>query len=659
MLLFDDKKCISVVLKNKNRYVALAAEDMRQDFARVSEAGHLPKLCESECDFSIIIEENSPSADCESEDFSIQRRGERLYIKADSYLGTMWGIYTLCDKILGVDPCYIFNDLAIEKKRELHYLGRDIFSHTEGFKLRGIFINDEDLLTGWKECSGLRHQPTRWYKCVPPSSVIDMVVETALRLKLNLIIPASFLDIANPAEKALADAVARRGIFISQHHVEPLGVSAYTFDNYFKGHAGAKYSYFENPELFFEIWQDYARRWSEYDCVVWQLGLRGVGDRPIWQEAVPTEQELCNYGRAISEVYEKQKQIILDATGGRAKYFTSTLWMEGSRLIKSGHLTLPHDVIAVYSDSGPNQCYCNDFYSASFDSDRHYGIYYHLQYYGCGPHLVPETGLDKLYYHARLAYDRGLRDYFIMNASNMREFVFELAAYAEMAWSIGEYSSEDYMRRYCNIFGEQNETLRELVCRYFDELPELDISLLSVHLSNYFDYHTTKLPAPLKSFIAKDGIITGLGGKLLDKFEQGFCKPFPTEMYINVYNSVKTALPKYEKLARELSSLADALPERLGCHIKRKWLLYTVTLVCIYKWYIALVEAKDCYEKHDDGEAVRSLTSAREALAAYLTYRKCAEYGEFENWYRGDTKLNIPQLLADTDFLLGRTPNTY
>lgn len=30
---------------------------------------------------------------------------------------------------------------------------------------------------------------------------------------------------------------------------------------------------------------------------------------------------------------------------------------------------------------------------------------YHVQYYCCGPHIVPETGLDKLYYNLKLAKD--------------------------------------------------------------------------------------------------------------------------------------------------------------------------------------------------------------------------------------------------------------
>lgn len=43
-------------------------------------------------------------------------------------------------------------------------------------------------------------------------------------------------------------------------------------------------------------------------------------------------------------------------------------------------------------------------------------------------------------------------------------------------------------------------------------------------------------------------------------------------------------------------------------------------------------------------------------LFDYLDYRKCAEYGEFRNWYRGDLKMNIKQRLYDTLKIIGRTP---
>ena len=52
-----------------------------------------------------------------------------------------------------------------------------------------------------------------------------------------------------------------------------------------------------------------------------------------------------------------------------------------------------------------------------------------------------------------------------------------------------------------------------------------------------------------------------------------------------------------------------------------------------------------------------SLNSACRNLEEYLNYRKCAEYGIFENWYRGDLKMNVKMHLYNTKRLLGQTPD--
>lgn len=65
-----------------------------------------------------MIEENARTSaePVTDESYSITTEDGKAIIRADGYLGTMWGIYTFSEKFLGVDPCYLFNDLAIVKK---------------------------------------------------------------------------------------------------------------------------------------------------------------------------------------------------------------------------------------------------------------------------------------------------------------------------------------------------------------------------------------------------------------------------------------------------------------------------------------------------------------------------------------------------------------
>lgn len=656
MKLFNQDQCIDICLKNKNPYVVRAVEDLRKDFTRRSTYAVIPRIIEEENDHCIVIEENTTNSSdpIKDEGFILETSGENLYIRADGYLGTMWGIYTFSEQYLGIDPCYLFNDMPTKKTDSLDMDPVCIKDAPESFGFRGVFINDEDFLTGWKEGGGIRDVDYHWYTMTVDESVMDMVVETILRLKLNLVIPATLLDLDNPPEKLLADCVAKRGIYLSQHHVEPMGLSHFTLSRYCRRfNKEGEYSYIEYPELLEEAWRYYAKKWAEYDNVVWQIGLRGRADRPVWEEADPDEESMIRFGAFISSAIEKQKQIVLEATAGKAKYFTSTLWMEGSRLMEKGMLKLPEDTIMVFADNGPNQMYGPDYYTVPRSDDVPGGIYYHVQYYCCGPHLVPETGLDKLYYNLKLAKDTGDHAYCILNASNIREFVFELGAYSQILWNTDRFSKDTYLKHYCMQYGSGAETMETYIREYFDALPEIDVHYLSRHHEKYFNYDFEHLPEGIKNFIVKEGNVLEHGRDLLYNFHQTFEIPLCEEFY----HALLPVIPKYKKLTEKFSEEARRLGGNEQRQIEVTWQNYTTALRYIYEWYVNIYEAK-IYRHECNSEAMKkSLYTACSCLETYLEYRKCAEYGDFKNWYRGDLKMEIRQRLTATRRLLGQTPD--
>ena len=656
MILFNEKKCIDICCKNTNKYVLLAVEDLRKDFCRVNEAEICPKLTEEETDWCIVIEDNETDS-CQplsDESYSIKIEGNKIRIAAKGYLGTMWGIYTFSERFLGIDPCYLFNDMKIQTYKELSAEDIEINEAPKGFAFRGVFLNDEDLLTGWKTGGGIRYLDFPWYGVTVDPSVIDMIVETVLRLKLNLVIPASFLDIDNPSEKALADCVAKRGIYITQHHLEPVGVSGFTFDNYCKKYGKkGEFSYAACPEVLEEAWSFYAEKWAEYDNVVWQIGLRGKGDRPVWQDAVPTEEELKRSGAFISKAIARQREIILEATGGKAEFFTSTLWMEGSKLMAEGLIDVPDNTMIVFADNGPCQMYGPDFEYVPRDKDTEYGIYYHLQYYSCGPHLAPLTGIDKLYYNVMRAYDKGDTSYFILNSSNVREFTFELAAYADIMWNPEAFSKEIYLKKHtAKYYGVKAEKAAELIERYYKTIPSLEARKFCKHFQQYFNYDFGTDYGKIKNFTAKDGLVIEYGSLLIENFH----KEFDMELCDEMYAVTKRTLADYQLLYNDWKALAEESSYPLKKHIEVKWLCYTHIMKSLYEWYIHLYDAKKYCDLRQSEEFKDSLNKASESLERLLEYRKCAEYGIFENWYRGDTKMNVKQHLYDTRRLLGQTP---
>ena len=627
----------------------LAAEELARDLSRVSTFGSIARIIGEDEMYggAIVIEENTrPDLDpiCD-ESFSIVCDGKKIVISAPTYLGTIWGIYTFSEKVLGISPTYLWDNINPQEADEFWIEPFEIHDSPSGFGFRGIFINDEDLLTGWVKSGNRREIDYPWYNDTVDVSVMDRVVETALRLRLNLVIPASFLDIENPAEKALADCVARRGIYLSQHHIEPVGLSAFTFDKYCEkfGKSG-EFSYLKNPSLMEEAWAYYASKWSQYPNVVWQLGLRGKCDRPVWEEDVPTVDELRNYGEFISRAISKQKEIIEKLTSGRAKHFTSTLWMEGATLAKNGFLSLPDGVVAIFADNGPNQMFANDFYEVERETGREYGIYYHLQYFGLGPHLSPMTGLDKLCYNLKLAYDKGDRAYIILNASNIREFTFELGAYSQMIWRCEDFSKEKYLDEYAERFGKRKEEVKSAIKAYYDAIAVLDTALLANHHGNYFDFRYEDV-AGVKNLAVKDGMAVNVCRHLVDCMD----KDRYSTLWDEYYSAVSEKALEFASVFRELERLNQGFAEKGKSNALTLWAVYANNILGLYTCLMRLYEAKRARDGGDMSKCIALMQSSAETVRKMIEYRKIAEYGDFESWYRGDTKLDIPRLLREIE----------
>ena len=59
-----------------------------------------------------------------------------------------------------------------------------------------------------------------------------------------------------------------------------------------------------------EVWEAYIRKWAQYPNVIWQIGLRGFGDTPMWQADESIPQSDAERGKIISEALSTQMQLI-------------------------------------------------------------------------------------------------------------------------------------------------------------------------------------------------------------------------------------------------------------------------------------------------------------------------------------------------------------
>ena len=123
--------------------------------------------------------------------------------------GAIYALYTLAEKVLGVDPWWRYTDHAPVYQGAITLAENfRVVVPPPAFKYRGVFTNDEDLM-GY-----FRLDPMG--ESVWDLRTWDNLYETLLRAKANMIIPGTS---PNPDERHIALA-SRRGLTSSQSHFE-------------------------------------------------------------------------------------------------------------------------------------------------------------------------------------------------------------------------------------------------------------------------------------------------------------------------------------------------------------------------------------------------------------------------------------------------------
>ncbi len=369
--------------------------------------------------------------------------GNVLRVEGSDMRGVIYGIYTFSRRFLHIPPDHLWNQLPLRRLTETAWDGIDFASGDPQIRYRGIFINDEDLLTAW-EIGGKRDIDYPFYRTVISRGTADKIAETAMRMGYNLAIPASFLDIRNPEEEMLLEVFSKRGLIVSMHHVEPLGVSAFGFENYWKKRGRKRdYSYFREPDAMLEVWTDSINRWKKYPEVIWQLGLRGRGDRPFWTEddALKTD---AKRAALIGNAIRKQYELVQSLTGDPEPVCTTTLWGEGAVFNRQGILPVPKEVIKVFSDNCAGWRLQDDFHESPVIPGERSGVYCHHAVV-IGTHLAQAIGPED--FHAVMKNACAVRplDYAIFNVANVREFVLGMAATADITHDPETFSPQAFL----------------------------------------------------------------------------------------------------------------------------------------------------------------------------------------------------------------------
>lgn len=636
LILTHDKILRFYVNQSLPSSVKFAIEDLRKDLSALSFPSTFISTPQ-EADVIVHLPDSVRFPHREEFFYRISKRQIEFFGADD--LGLMWAIYTFSRDELGIPPFVAFEPWVIPQRSTL-CLEEKEKNDFPRIKYRGWFINDEDLLEHFSS-SGKRNINYRFYQEVISPELMNQIVETALRYRMNLLIPATLLNVLNPAEERLCSITASRGLYLSQHHIEPLGLSKETFASWADRHGlDPTFSYLRNASALRLAWKEMAEHWSRYPRVIFQLGLRGGTDRPVWcgaSEKLAKER----WGNLISQACQDQFQIVQEATGSRP--LTSlTLWMEGAELLSHGWLKPPSkETILVYADVGLSQLFGDDFFSVS-KCQIEEGAYRHVAYWNYGPHLLEGTAPEKMIYCHQLLHQTGRNAYSLLNLANIKEFTFSAYLDSEMNFMDQDFSLHDAIEHYSSFYFEPEDYLlfQQALHDYFSSFSPLsDRDYRSFCHNNDFLYHPYRnLSFPVCNL--SDGYLCWF---LRRPFEDNV-----RDLEDSFLASLSNGIEKARRALQEFEILQTKTKQPLA--FRQKWKYPTsywlALLQASQEVAYAIKQVRDAFDAIDGLEIEKHYCMAAEFIEENLNQRKEDFTGKWERWLDGDKKLNIPELAA-------------
>jgi hypothetical protein len=641
--------------------VLRAARDLQSDFAKVF--GRAPAIVDGLQDTgatAILIAQSdhvpagvacTKPTGAESFAFSVARLGDAsavpniVCLVGADMRGTIYAIYEFSQKVLGVDPMYLWTD-KLPVKRSSITLPAD-FAHTYPspvFKYRGFFPNDEDLLTGWVT-------PKKGDQTGIALSTWDMIFETTLRLKGNMVVPGTWIF----PDDAQVHAATERGLIVNQHHAIPLGVNVARWPQ------DVPYNYSTHPEILERAWTNAVNDYKPDQEILWSVGLRGLSDSSYSSLDPSVQNNDPLLGQRISEAIVDQMKIV------RAKYphaqFVTDLWQEGARLTQEGYLKIPPEVSLVWADTGYGDMQDGGKVAAG------QGMYFHVAMMNGQANQLSEMVSLKIIQSEIGRYIKaGATSYFLVNTSDIRPVVMTTRAVMEMAWggvpattggATGDADAAYYRKWATEEFGAKSaDALIKVYREYFAApSPRAPFAFAPPRMTSAGNApppppHYSDIP-----LVDGDQHYHSEARRILADYLSGhqvvgIPSQSPKWTQPRVGFSM-TAERRAEFLDRDIKDCTDAQPrwdsvwkdavaaEGLIDPARRDYYQEAVlTMIAINRESNRmLLDVAQSMKGMDAGDATKAQSAAADALKALDTMQAAmhaAEYGKWKNWYRGD-----------------------
>lgn len=549
--------------------------------------------------------------------------GKTLVLAGADMRGTIYAVYQFSQQYLGVDPMYYWTDSAPPHRTQIELpASLDQSFPAPAFKYRGLFLNDEDLLTGWapgdSDHTGIS------------LAVWNKVYETILRLKGNIVVPGTWIFPDDPQIKLAGE----RGLIVNQHHAIPLGVNVARWPK------DVPYNYTMHPEILERAWKDAVASYPPNQEILWSVGLRGLSDvsyASMDPSVVGNDKAL---GQLISKAIVDQMGIVR-AAHPDAKFVTD-FWQEGARLVHQGYLKIPSDVIPVWADIGYGYLQDDGRVAAG------QGAYYHVAMMnGRANQLSEMVPVDPIVAELGRYTKAGATQYILLNTSDIRPVSMTTRAVMELAWKGalpgGAGAGRTYYHGWAKEeFGDHAADAVAKVYEQYFKAPALDTGTPPRDYGDQL-YHTEArqllltymTDAPLYTVPSQAPywepprfLTSGFG------YDSG--KDWMRKTAAREIKQCGDAQPRWDGVWQSAIAAEPLVaPDRLPFYRAEVLAMIVINRESNRILYLVSKSIQDM----DAGNKAKAHEDINQALAAFDAIHQAetaAEYGKWKNWYRGD-----------------------
>ena len=396
--------------------------------------------------------------DFPAEEYHIQVEDSRnMRIAASDELGFIYALIYISRHCMGILPFWFWNDQKFVKQRAAAVPFTEYHAKKKPVAYRGWFINDEVLISCWKAEKSAEYP---W----------EMAFEALLRCGGNTVIPGT-----DSNSKKYADLAGNMGLWMTQHHAEPLGA-----EMFLRAYPDKTPSFKEYPDLFRGLWEEGVKRQMKYK-IIWNLGFRGQGDTPFWENDSRYDTPEKR-GKLISSIMKEQYELVEKYVDNPV--FGTNLYGETMELYQQGFIRLPENVIMIWADNGYGKMVSrrqgnhNPRVTAlpgEMLRDRRHGVYYHVSFYDLqAANVLTMLPNSMAFVKKELgnAYDCGIRTLWLVNCSNIKPHVYPLDFIASL-WNCLETEPEEHLERYIRqYYGSISAgEMKECFLDYFKVVP--------------------------------------------------------------------------------------------------------------------------------------------------------------------------------------------